>query len=104
MNHAGKLILDSELEKLIKSIIAPLDSFQKNVSVTAYHDEKYIHESKIIYITTGFISDGGSTLMVQYHQLEELERIGYKFVSVDASREKGMLITLHKTDGKLTTV
>jgi len=104
MNHAGKLILDSELEKQIKNIVAPLDNFQRNVTVTAYFDEKYIHESKIIYVTCSFMTEGGSTLMIQNHQLEELERIGYRFVSVDASQVKGMLITLHKTDGKLTTV
>ncbi len=104
MNHSDKLILDSELEKKIKFIISPLENFQENITITPYHDEKYIHESNIIYVTTGFISNGDSTLMIQYHQIEELERIGYKFVSVDASRTKGMLLTLHKTNNKFTTI
>lgn len=103
MNHEAKLILSKEIEKTIKSILVPMEVMQSHVAIEPFHDEKYLHESKIIYATFTFLSDNGTTPMIQKHQIEAMENIGYMFVSVDSDGVIGMKMTFHKHD-KFTTI
>jgi hypothetical protein len=85
------------------NVLCPTEELQRHVAIEPYHDETYLHESKIIYVTFTYLTAGGSSSMIQNHQLEEMERLGYRFVSVDSDANIGMKLTFHK-QGKFTTI
>lgn len=98
--------MDSKLETEIRLVLQPQDSVHKNpVQIEPFHDEKYLHESRIIHVKFPFQTEGGSSLMIQKHQLDEMEILGYFFISVDSDAKLGMTITFHKQGKeKFTTI
>ena len=89
--------MDNKLEAEIRLVLSPQDTNHRNpVQIEPFHDEKHLHESRIIHVTFPFQTDGGSSLMVQQHQLDEMEILGFFFVSVDSDAKEGMKITFHK--------
>jgi len=103
MNHQTKLIVSKDLEKTIKDVLCPTEELQKHVAIEPFDEGTYLHESKIIYATFLFITKGGSSTMIQNQQIEEMEKLGYRFVSVDSDANIGMKMTFTKQE-KFTTI
>ncbi len=103
MSDQSKVIVSKDLEKTIMNLLCPTEELQKHVAVEPFDEGTYLQESKIIYVTFLFMTKGGSSSMIQNQQIEEMEKLGYRFVSVDSDANIGMKMTFTKQD-KLKTI
>ncbi len=103
MSDQLKVIVSKDLEKTIMNILCPTEELQKHVAVEPFDEGTHLHESKIIYVTFLYLTKGGSSSMIQNQQIEEMQKLGYKFVSVDSDANIGMKMTFTKQE-KFTTI